>query len=161
MDAGVAVRRSDWAMDEVLIDTNILVYAHQPSETTKYDRATQVVETLAESGAGRLSAQILGEFLNATIRSRRPILSIGEALRQATILANAFPVLDLTGLIVLEAARGVREHHLSYFDAQIWATARLNQVPAIFTEDFTNGRRLEGVQFLNPLLPSFDLARWS
>ncbi len=33
----------------------------------------------------------------------------------------------------------------SYFDAQIWATARLNQVPTIFTEDFTNGRRLEGV----------------
>jgi predicted nucleic acid-binding protein len=148
-------------MDQVLIDTNILVYAHQPSETTKYDRATRVVETLAESGAGRLSAQILGEFLNATTRGRRPILSIRDALRQATILADAFPVFDLTGLIVLEAGRGVREHQLSYFDAQIWATARLNQVPAIFTEDFTHGRRVEGVQFLNPLLASFDLAKWA
>jgi hypothetical protein len=27
----------------------------------------------------------------------------------------------------------------------------------VFTEDFTNGRRVEGVQFLNPLLPAFDL----
>ena len=44
---------------------------------------------------------------------------------------------------------------------QIWATARLNQVPTIFTEDFTNGRRVEGVQFLNPLLPAFDLTRWA
>ncbi|MEA2326737.1 MAG: hypothetical protein QOE68_1696 [Thermoanaerobaculia bacterium] len=148
-------------MDQVLIDTNILVYAHQPSETTKYGRATQIVETLAESGAGRLSAQILGEFLNATTRGRRPILSISDAVRQATKLTDAFPLFDLTGLIVLEAGRGVREHQLSYFDAQIWATARLNQVPTIFTEDFTNGRRLEGVHFLNPLLASFDLARWS
>jgi len=113
------------------------------------------------SGLGRLSAQILGEFLSATIRGRRPILTVQDALRQATRLAEALPVFDLTGLIVMEAGRGVREHQLSYFDAQIWATARLNQVPTIFTEDFTNGRRLEGVQFLNPLLPKFDLARWS
>jgi predicted nucleic acid-binding protein len=148
-------------MDQVLIDTNILVYAHQPSETTKYDRATQLVETLAENGSGRLSAQILGEFVNATTRGRRPILSVREALRQATKLADAFPLFDLTGLIVLEACRGVSEHQLSYFDAQIWATARLNQVPAIFTEDFTHGRRVEGVQFLNPLLASFDLSKWA
>jgi predicted nucleic acid-binding protein len=148
-------------MDQVLIDTNILVYAHQPAETAKYDRATWVVDTLAKNRSGRLSAQILAEFLNATTRGRHPILSIPEALHQATVLANAFPVFDLTAVIVLEAGRGVREHQLSYFDAQIWATARLNQVPAILTEDFTDGRRVEGVQFFNPFLPSFDLARWS
>jgi predicted nucleic acid-binding protein len=148
-------------MDQVLIDTNILIYAHQPSEAIKNERALRLLETLAESGSGRLSAQILGEFLSATTRGRRPILSISDAFRQTTLLAEAFPPFDLTGLIVLEAGRGVREHQLSYFDAQIWATARLNQVPAIFTEDFTHGRRLEGVQFLNPLLASFDLAKWS
>ncbi|HXH95266.1 MAG TPA: PIN domain-containing protein [Thermoanaerobaculia bacterium] len=148
-------------MDEVLIDTNILIYAHQPSETVKYDRALRAIETLTTSGLGRLSAQVLGEFMAATIRGRRSILGIDDALRQATLLASAFPVLDQTAMVVLEAGRGVREHQLSYFDAQIWATARLNQVPTIFTEDFTNGRRLEGVHFLNPLLPSFDLERWS
>jgi len=148
-------------MDQVLIDTNILIYAHQPAETMKYDRALRLLQTLSENGSGRLSAQILGEFMSATTRGRHPILSTADALRQATELVAAFPAFDLTALIVLEAGRGVREHQLSYFDAQIWATARLNQVPAIFTEDFTSGRRLEGVQFLNPLLPSFDFARWS
>jgi len=148
-------------MDEVLIDTNVLIYAHEPSEREKYDRALRTIDTLISSGRGRLSAQILGEFLSATIRGRRPILTVLDALRQATLLAEALPVFDVTGLIVMEAGRGVREHRLSYFDAQIWATARLNEVPTIFTEDFTNGRRLEGVQFLNPLLPKFDLARWS
>jgi predicted nucleic acid-binding protein len=148
-------------MGEVLIDTNILIYAHQPSETIKYERALRTIETLVTSGLGRLSAQILAEFLSATIRGRHPILPLHDALRQASLLADALPVFDQTRLIVLEAGRGVREHHLSYFDAQIWATARLNQVPTIFTEDFTSGRRLEGVQFLNPLLPAFDLARWA
>jgi len=148
-------------MDEVLIDTNILVYAHQPSEAVKYERALRTIDTLMASGLGRLSAQILGEFLSATTRGRRPILTIQDSLRQATLLSDALPVFDQTRLIVLEAGRGVHEHQLSYFDAQIWATARLNQVPTIFTEDFTNGRRVEGVQFLNPLLPAFDLTRWS
>jgi predicted nucleic acid-binding protein len=148
-------------MDEVLIDTNILVYAHQPAEKAKYIRALRAIETLMETERGLLSAQVLGEFLSATTRGRRPILRIDEAMGQVTLLADALPVLDVTRLIALEAARGVRDHHLSYFDAQIWATARLNQVPTIFTEDFENGRRLEGVQFLNPLLPEFALARWS
>jgi predicted nucleic acid-binding protein len=53
MDKGVALRRSDQSMDEVLIDTNILVYAHQPSEAVKYERALRAIETLE---LGRLSA---------------------------------------------------------------------------------------------------------
>ncbi|MBV8546261.1 MAG: PIN domain-containing protein [Acidobacteria bacterium] len=148
-------------MDQVLIDTNILIYAHQPSETLKYERALRTVESLGANGVGCISAQILAEFLSATMRGRHPILPVHDALHQATVLANVFRVLDLTALIVLEAARGVREHQLSYFDAQIWATARLNQVPVIFTEDFIDGRRVEGVQFLNPLVATFDLAKWS
>ena len=148
-------------MAEVLIDTNILVYAHQPAEKTKYLAALHTLERLLESGTGRLSAQILAEFMSATTRGRSPILTIKEALDQTSRLADALPVLDITRLIVLEAGRGAQRHGLSYYDAQIWATARLNQIPTIFTEDFEHGRRIEGVQFLNPLTPDFNLALWS
>lgn len=148
-------------MAEVLIDTNILVYAHQPAEKAKYTAALRTLEHLLESGSGRLSAQILGEFFSATTRGRNPILTIKEALDQATRFAEALPVLHTTQLIVLEAGRGVLRHGMSYYDAQIWATARLNQIPTIFTEDFEHARRVEGVQFLNPLIPTFDLAPWS
>lgn len=148
-------------MAEVLIDTNILVYAHQPAEKAKYTAALRTLEHVLESGSGRLSAQILGEFVSATTRGYNPILTIKEALDQVTRFAEALPVLDTTPLIVLEAGRGVLQHGMSYYDAQIWATARLNQIPTIFTEDFEHARRVEGVQFLNPLLPTFDLAPWS
>jgi len=147
-------------MDQVLIDTNLLIYAHDPSETRRHFRAIEVIEALIDGAAGLLSAQILGEFVSAATRGRRPILTIAQALSQAALLADAFPVLDVTKFIVLEAARGVRQHRLSYWDAQIWATARLNQIPTILTEDFESGRRLEGVQFLSPFQPEFDLARW-
>jgi predicted nucleic acid-binding protein len=64
-------------------------------------------------------------------------------------------------MIVLEAARGVRDHQLSYYDAQIWASARLNQIPVIFSEDFSNGSVIEGVQFMNPLADDFQLELWT
>ena len=51
----------------------------------------------------------------------------------------AFPLLPLTGPVVLEALRGVREHMLSYHDAQIWAVARLGQVAVVLSEDFKAG----------------------
>ncbi len=73
-------------------------------------------------------------------------------------LMLAFPVLPLTGPVVLEALRGVEEHMLSYYDAQIWAVARLGQVGVILSEDFNPGAVLDGVSFTNPLDPAFDLA---
>jgi predicted nucleic acid-binding protein len=30
------------------------------------------------------------------------------------------------------------------------ATAKLNQIPRVLSEDFQRGRRIEGVKFLNP-----------
>lgn len=148
-------------MDEILIDTNVLVYAHQPAEAVKYAQALRAIEALTDTGLGRLSVQVLGEFVSATTRGRRRILAMDHALAQVALLADALPVFDVTRLIVLEATRGVRQHRLSYYDAQLWATARLNQVPTIFTEDFEDGRRLDGVQFVNPLVPEFGLSRWT
>jgi len=69
-------------------------------------------------------------------------------------------ILDTSSLVVLEATRGVRDHQFSYYDAQIWATARLNQIPLIFSEDF-NPASIEGVQFMNPFSPEFVLEEWT
>lgn len=40
----------------------------------------------------------------------------------------------------------------------MWATARLNQIPVVLSEDFEDGRVINGVQFLNPFSRTFDLA---
>ena len=77
-----------------------------------------------------------------------------------SLLARVWPVFDLTRLIVLEAGRGVRDHRLSYYDAQLWATARLNQVPTVFSEDFRDGAVVEGIRFVNPFSSGFVLESW-
>lgn len=148
---------------KILLDTNVLVYAHDPGQPVRMRYAIQILDELQLRSAGFLSVQCLAEFFSAVTRpkgSQPPRLAVPEALNQIQLLAKAFQVFDLTQFIVLEAARGVHEHQLSYFDAQVWATARLNQIPILFSEDFQDGQILEGVQFINPFSPEFDLAAW-
>jgi predicted nucleic acid-binding protein len=139
-------------MDQVLIDTNVLVYTHQTEDQAKRSRAIEVVETLAQDKRGRLSTQVLGEFVRVTATGKRAILTIEEARGQLDALLRMFVIFEVTPFTVLEAARGVQQHQLSYYDAQIWATALLHQIPTIYTEDFTHGRFIEGVEFVNPFL---------
>ncbi len=89
---------------------------------------------LHRTGSGRLSVQNLSEFFSITTRGAKPKLTTAEATQQVEWLARSWPVLDLTPLIVLEAMRGVRDHRLAFWDSQLWATARLNQIPVIFSE---------------------------
>jgi len=73
---------------------------------------------------------------------------------------DAWPVLHLTPQITLEASRGVRDHRLAYYDAQIWACARLNQIPVVLSEDFQDGSTLEGVRFVNPFGEGFTIEEY-
>jgi predicted nucleic acid-binding protein len=148
----------------VLIDTNVLVYAHDSADPAKQERAIETLDGLQATSRGVLSVQVLAEFYVVATRGSRPLLLAGDAARQAARLAAAFPVLDLTPLVVLEAMRGVRERSLSYWDAQLWATARLNQIPVIFSEDFDvcalAGATIEGVHFVSPFVEDFCLDDW-
>lgn len=143
-----------------LIDTNVLVYAVDSDSPEKQQRAIELLERLEAAGNGRLSVQCLAEFFSATTRKLQPPLIAAEASAQLERLARAFPVLDLTPMIVLEAARGVLDHNMSYYDAQVWASARLNQIPIIFSEDFNDGSVIEGVRFVNPFAGGFRLEAW-
>jgi predicted nucleic acid-binding protein len=73
-------------------------------------------------------------------------------------LVDAFSVYEVTQAIVLEAARAARDHQMSYWDAQVWATAKLNQIPYVLSEDLQGWDRLEGVRFVNPFARGFELS---
>lgn len=95
-----------------------------------------------------------------TTQKLDPPLTHKEAYDRIQNYLFAWEILDITGSIVLEAARGVQTYMMTYWDAQIWAAARLNQVKIIFTEDFNIGAAIEGVRFINPLAEDFNLESW-
>lgn len=78
-------------------------------------------------------------------------LSVVEAGTRIQNYILAREVVEVTGAIVLEAIRGIKEYQFSFWDAQIWATAKLNQIPVVYSEDFNMGAIIEGVRFVNPL----------
>ncbi len=144
----------------VLVDTNVLVYAYDRSEPEKQRRALEVLDRLAVTGMGVISTQVLAEFFVAVTRKITVPLSVAEAYERLENYLQAWDVVEVTGLVVLEAARGVRDYRFNFWDAQIWATARLNQIPVVFSEDFNPGQVTEGVRFVNPFAEDFHLAEW-
>jgi predicted nucleic acid-binding protein len=141
-----------------LVDTNLLVYTLDRREPEKRERAREVLRRVGGAGTAALPAQVLSEFGGACPRKLEPRPDSEAIRREVERLMLAFPVLPLTGPVVLEALRGVGEHMLSYYDAQVWAVARLGQVAVILSEDFNPGAVLDGVSFANPLDPEYDLA---
>ncbi|MBM4430240.1 MAG: PIN domain-containing protein [Chloroflexi bacterium] len=142
--------------DSFLIDTNVLVYAYDRSQPDKQRRALELLDRLV-LGGGVLSTQVLGEFFVTVTRKIPAPLSAREGYERIQNYVRAWTVLSVTPLIVLEAARGVQQHHLSYWGAQIWATARLNQIPVILSEDLPHGTTLDGVSFVNPFVQGFTV----
>ncbi|MCL6479144.1 MAG: PIN domain-containing protein [Peptococcaceae bacterium] len=137
---------------KVLVDTNVLVYAYDRSEPAKQTKALEILDYLAELHLGVLSVQSLAEFFVAVTRKIPAPLTVEQAYERISNYLRSWTVLELNGPIILEAVRGVRDHKFSYWDAQLWAVARLNQIWVIYSEDFNSGSIVEGVQFIDPFL---------
>lgn len=141
-----------------LLDTNLLVYCFDEDEPEKKDRALATIDRVGRMPSAALPAQVLAEFANVALYTLDPPLSPDEVYGQIELYEAVFPVRPLTSAVALEASRGVRDHSFSYFDAQIWAVAKLDQIPVVLSEDFPTGATVEGVTFRNPLADDFDLA---
>lgn len=144
----------------VFLDTNVLVYLYDRSELEKQHRAREVLAELARLEAGVVSTQVLAEFFSTLTRKMHNSLATEEILDQLQRHLRVWRVLDITGLLVFEAANAVRDHRLNFWDALIWTAARVNGIRVILSEDFSDGSVLGGVRFVNPFRPDFRLADW-
>src|SRR5437762_5278689 len=92
----------------VFVDTNILIYAHDVDAGAKRSRAAEKLRQLWESGAGRLSVQVLQEFyVNVTQKLATPVArstarevvsSYGAWIREPTTAETVTRAIDIVGL---------------------------------------------------------------
>jgi predicted nucleic acid-binding protein len=99
----------------VLVDTNVLVYAYDRAEPTRQQQALAVLDRLTRTGAGAITTQVLAEFFVTVTRKLAAPLSVADAYVRIENYLRVWTVYDLSGLIVLEAARGVRDHQLNFW----------------------------------------------
>ena len=144
----------------VLIDTNVLVYLYDESEPKKQLQARSVLRGIAGVGVGAVSTQVLSEFFSVTTRRLRPKLPLDLALTELERHARVWSILPVTAPVIIAAARAVRDHQQSFWDAQLWAAAKLNQMDILLSEDFQAGSILSGVRFVNPFAVDFRKPDW-
>jgi predicted nucleic acid-binding protein len=141
-----------------LIDSNVLIYSVDRRDPEKQSRALRLLGALGGMGfSAAVSTQTLAEFFTGVTCRLPDALPAREACKRVVELVESFMVCEVTLAVVLEATRAVREHRMSYWDAQVWATAKLNQIPYVLSEDLQGWGELEGVRFVNPLADGFDL----
>lgn len=143
-------------MSRYLVDSNVIVYPLDRRDPWKQARAREVLRRLEGTGSGALPAQALAELANVALRKLIPPVPPRLVLQQVESLTGAFPVHPLTAGVVREALRGVARWRLSYYDAQVWAVARIHSIAVVLSEDFTSGSTVDGVGFLNPFDPGLD-----
>ena len=103
---------------------------------------------------------MLAEFYVTVTRKIHPPLTLTDAATRIQHLIHGWTVFDVTPDVILEAVRGVPAYQFSFWDAQIWAVARLNQVPVVLSEDFNTGAAIEGVRFINPFAMTAPIEDW-
>jgi predicted nucleic acid-binding protein len=84
-----------------VVDTNVLVYALDRREPEKRERARDVLRRVGGAGIAALPAQVLSEFGGACSRKLEPRPDPTTVRREVERLMLAFPVLLLTGPVVL------------------------------------------------------------
>jgi predicted nucleic acid-binding protein len=137
--------------DVIFVDTNILIYAHDVDAGLKRERAIESLRVLWETGAGRVSVQVLQEFyVNATRKLSQPVArstarevvaSYAAWIREATTADTVLRASDLADLA-----------QISFWDALILASAEQAGAAQLYSEDLNSGQSIVGIKVVNPLV---------
>jgi len=135
------------------VDTNILIYAHDADAGSKRARAEKILRELWDSGAGRLSVQVLQEFyVNATrklatpvaqVSAREVVSSYGAWVREPTTVDTVIRAINVAALV-----------QISFWDALIVASAEQAEATQIYSEGLNAGQSIAGINIVNPLAPA-------
>lgn len=146
-------------MSLVFVDTNILLYRHDPRDLRKQTIAAAWVASLASERRGRISWQVLHEFYFKGVRKLAEHgLDIELARDDARWLAHWNPLAP--DLAVFEAAWAVQDRYgFSWWDALIVATALRQRCATLLSEDMQDGLQVEDtardglLRIINPFAP--------
>jgi predicted nucleic acid-binding protein len=131
------------------VDTNILVYSRDASESKKQPVALEWMEHLWTERTGRISTQVLNEFYVMVTQKLKPGLDRRSARDEIRTLFSWRPsVLDRD---VIEGGWRVQDlYGLSFWDGLIVSSALIAGCRYLLSEDLQDGQAIEGLQVVNP-----------
>jgi predicted nucleic acid-binding protein len=129
------------------LDTNVLLYADDLRAPAKRQRAKSLIKQITEAGSGRISMQVLQEYFDVATRKLRVSAHFA---REKVELYTRLKVVTLEPADVLIAIDLHREHQFSIWDALIIHAALISNCETLYSEDLQDGRRINGLEIVNP-----------
>ena len=140
-------------LNAALIDSNILLYAHDQNEPAKQAIAKALLRKLTDSQTLALSVQTLNEFYNAARRPKRGFnLTHDQIVTILGDIAESATVYDLSSETAFLAYDAITLYGFSL----IWAVAKENGIGIIYTEDGQSAEVIEGVRCINPFAANME-----
>jgi predicted nucleic acid-binding protein len=131
----------------ILVDTNVLLYTVDPKEPVKAQACAAWLRALAAAGSMTISPQVAGEVRSAGVRKLK--LDPRDA---DTLVRNllAWCTAPLGAAEVARALELAARWRMSWWDAQILASAVGGGCTGLLTEDRQSAPVIEGVRYLDP-----------
>lgn len=133
------------------LDSNILVYAYDPSDPRK-QRIAQGLVLRALTGEAVASSQVLGEFAATLLHKLTPRAKPADLISLLDVL-GPINLIPLDGDVVLRAVKAHAQYGLHFYDGLIVATAERGGCNKIWSEDLNAGQEYFGIKVENPFVP--------
>ncbi|MFN5192908.1 MAG: PIN domain-containing protein [Cyanobacteriota bacterium] len=135
----------------VFIDTNLWVYRLDRREPAKSERIGHWLASVIHDHEVVISTQVLIELVAVARCKLEPPLSDGQISELLEALVG-FEVVSTDANLVMDAHLLASREQLSWFDALIAEAAIRSRCSILFSEDFSHGRRIAGLELINPFL---------
>jgi predicted nucleic acid-binding protein len=135
--------------EKFFVDTNVLVYLYDSSESTKQDIAAQWVHRLWRDHSGRTSIQVLNELYVTLLRKMPRRMSTDQAWEVVHALTEWDPQ-PIDRDVLLRGHEIERRYKLSWWDSLIVAAAQLQDCDVLLTEDLRAGMIFDRLTVQNP-----------
>lgn len=141
---------------DFFLDTNIVVYTFDHTQTDKQNIARQLIKNALASDAGIISFQVVQEFLNVATRKFSMPLTASNASRYLREvlepLCKVYPTIPLYD----HALALQNRWHYSFYDSLIIAAALYANCKTLYSEDLHHQQVIESLTILNPFLIAND-----
>lgn len=129
------------------VDTNVLIYSRDPRDPQKQAAANALLASLTD---GVLLWQVACEYIAASRKLEKFGYDVGQAMADVADMRTAWETPLPTWKVIDRAEQLLKRYSLSFWDALLVAACLEAGVTRLYTEDFDDSLRAEGLEVINP-----------
>ena len=129
------------------IDSNVLIYAVDPRDAIKQQKAKSIVKAARDRSSYVISAQVINEFANVALGK------LGKSKEDVGKFIELFRVIRTVDVQLGWSARALEimdRYDLQYYDSLLLAAAESLGCDEFWSEDLNDGQLYCGVKAVNP-----------